>query len=178
MPSGILIFGANGSGKSTLARELASDLNLNHIDHEAYAFRESAIPYSDKRSYEECVQLMLNDINLCNNFVISAVTGDFGDEIVGMYVLAVLLTAPIELRLDRIRNREKLKYGKRVFSGGDMFESHIRFIDFVANRNLTRLDQFSSSLKCPLICLEGGTPILENIDIIKKYLAEMRLHCK
>ena len=89
MAHGILIFGANGSGKSTLGRELARILGFKHIDHEDYAFEESDIPYSVERPFEKCAVLMLADIEKSNGFVLSAVTGDFGDKNESLYGLAV-----------------------------------------------------------------------------------------
>ncbi|HOP11005.1 MAG TPA: shikimate kinase [Oscillospiraceae bacterium] len=77
MPNGIIVFGANGSGKSTLGRELARVLNYKFIDHEDYAFEKSEIPYTAERSREECLRLMLADINQYRSFVLCAVTGTF-----------------------------------------------------------------------------------------------------
>ena len=91
---GIIVFGANGSGKSTLGRELAYVLNFTHMDIEDYHFEKSEIPYSIERSHEDCLNLMLADIRKYKSFVLSAVTGDFGEEISSMYELAVWISAP------------------------------------------------------------------------------------
>ena len=90
-PHGIIVFGANGSGKTTIGRELAHILKFKHMDHEAYAFRESEIPYTDPRSNEECIELMFADIEKHRQFVLSAVTGDFGEIIPQFYRLAVYI---------------------------------------------------------------------------------------
>ncbi len=77
MAGGIIVFGANGSGKSTLAWELARALKIKHMDIEDYYFAKSDIPYTSARLYEDCVNLMLDDIRKYGSFVLSAVTGDF-----------------------------------------------------------------------------------------------------
>ncbi|HHY22827.1 MAG TPA: hypothetical protein GX527_01110, partial [Clostridiaceae bacterium] len=95
MPRGIIVFGANGSGKSTLGRELARVLNYKYMDIEDYHFIKSEIPYTVERSREDCLNLMLTDIRKYGSFVISAVIGDFGEEITSMYDFAVFISAPL-----------------------------------------------------------------------------------
>jgi adenylate kinase family enzyme len=154
-PSGIIVFGANGSGKTTLGRELARLLNFKHIDHEAYAFKESEIPYTAPRSNEDCLNLMLADIKKRCSFVLSAVTGDFGEIIPQFYNLAVFLSVPLELRMERIEQREYERHGERVLKGGDMYEQEQKFFDFVTNRPLERIDQWAETLTCPVIRIDG-----------------------
>ena len=156
-PHGIIVFGANGSGKTTLGRELARILNFKHMDHEAYAFKESEIPYTAPRSNEECIELMLADIEKHRSFVISAVTGDFGEIIPQFYELAVYITAPLELRMERIEQREYDRHGERVLESGDMYESRKNFLAFAASRNLSRIDQWAETLACPIIRIDGTT---------------------
>jgi len=154
-PYGIIIFGANGSGKSTLGRELARVLNFKYMDIEAYHFEKSEIPYTVERSRDNCLNLMLADIKKYGSFVLSAVTGDFGEEISSMYDLAVFMSAPLEIRMERIENRSYEQYGKRVLQGGDMYEDHKKFVDFARNRNLENIDKCAKTLSCPIIYMDG-----------------------
>lgn len=171
MSNGIIIFGANGSGKSTLAREVANILNYKHMDIEEYHFIESEVPYTKTRTQEECINLMLQDINIYKNFVLSAVTGDFSDEIESMYSLAVLLTAPLEIRIDRVNNRAFEQHGERLNEGGDMYKQHLEFVEFVRTRTPDRIAQWKTKLKCPVIAIDGTIPISENIElIVQEYL--------
>jgi len=98
---GIIIFGLNGSGKTTLGRELARVMNFKHMDIEDYHFHESKIPYSNPRTRDECLDLMLIDIKKYDSFIISVVNGDYlGEEIVSMCILAVYIKAPVGVRLN------------------------------------------------------------------------------
>ncbi|GHV46983.1 hypothetical protein FACS189499_03540 [Clostridia bacterium] len=155
-PHGIIVFGANGSGKIAIARELADILNFRHMDIEDYAFLPSEIPYSKERTREECIRLMLSDIETYNSFVISAVTGDFGAEIQQMYDIAVFVTAPVEIRVKRISQREYQRHGKRILIGGDMHEQYVKFVDFAANRSLSHIEQWAETLACPVIRVDGA----------------------
>lgn len=96
MSRGIIVFGANGSGKSTLGRELARILNFKYMDIEVYHFIKSEIPYTVERTRDDSLNLILADIEKCGSFVISAVVGDFGEEISSMYNFAVFISAPLE----------------------------------------------------------------------------------
>jgi adenylate kinase family enzyme len=154
-PHGIIVFGANGSGKSTFGRELARILNFNHIDIEDYHFEKSDIPYTAERPKEDCLSLMFADIETHGSFVLSAVTGDFGDTIPQFYQLAVFISAPLELRIKRIEQRAYERYGERIRKGGDMYEQHLKFVDFVASRSLLRIEQWADSLSCPVISVDG-----------------------
>ncbi len=173
-PQGILIFGANGSGKTTLGKELSRVLNFWHMDHETYAFRESKIPYTDQRSHDECIELMLSDINKHRKFVLSAVTGDFGEIINQYYIFAIYISAPLELRIKRFDQREYEKYKERVLPGGDLYDSRIKFRDFIASRSLSKIDEWANTLVCPIININGCTDIKTNIcKIIQFYKKEI-----
>lgn len=169
-PHGIIVFGANGSGKTTLGRELAHILNFKHMDHVDYHFEKSEIPYTAERPYEECLNLMLSDIEKHRSFVLTAVTGDFGDIIPKFYELAVFISVPIELRMERIEQREYKQHGERIRKGGDMYEQHLKFIDFVSSRSLSRIEQWAETLTCPVIHIDGTEDWHTNATtIVKRY---------
>ncbi|MCL2121962.1 MAG: AAA family ATPase [Clostridiales bacterium] len=170
MAHGILICGANGSGKTTLGRELARILGFKHIDHEDYCFEKSDIPYTVERPFEKTVELMLTDIKECNGFVLSSVTGNFGDEMESLYDLAVYLEAPLELRVERVRQRNDERFGDRVRQGGDMYEHTKAFVEFISTRPLSIVEQYAETLKCPIICIDGTADYIKSAaDIASRF---------
>ncbi len=166
MANGILIFGGNGSGKTSLGRELARTLNYKHIDIEDYYFNDAEIPYSAPRSREECIALMLADIEKYGLFVLSSVRGDLGEKINSMYELAVYLSAPLEIRLDRVKKRAYKRFGNRVLEGGDMYQQEQRFFNVVASRSLEDIELWAEALACPVIKIDATKPISENVEYI------------
>jgi cytidylate kinase len=169
-PHGIIVFGANGSGKSTLGRELARVLNFKYMDIEDYHFEKSEIPYTVERSCEDCLNLMLADIEKYNSFVLSSVTGDFGEEISSMYELAVWISAPIETRMQRIEQREYAKYGERVRKGGDLYEGRLNFINFARSRDLLKIDKWVETLNCPVLIVDGTKDFRQiTADIVNQF---------
>ena len=154
-PHGIMVFGANGSGKTTLGRELARILDFKFMDVEAYFFKKSEIPYSVVRSREEVIKLMLDDIFAHGSFVLASCMGNYGDEMPLYYELAVYIEAPLELRLQRVKDRTYNRYGERVCKGGDMYEQECKFYDFVASRPLSEIEKWGGNLSCPVIRVDG-----------------------
>ena len=165
-PCGIILFGANGSGKTTLGREVARVLNFYHMDHETYGFKKSDIPYTQQRLEAECIELMLADIKKHGSFVLSAVTGNFGNEIPQYYKLAVHLFAPRELRIERVKQRAYAQHGKRVCYGGDMYNQQQKFEEFVALRPPEKIEQWAQTLTCPVINMDGTEDWRTNAAII------------
>ncbi len=171
MSKRILIFGLNGAGKTTLGRECARILQIPHLDIEDYAFLPSAIPYTVKRSKEECRELLLADLQKSPACVFTAVQGDFGTEFFSMFRLAFFLSAPLDVRLERIRERACRQYGQRVISG-DMAGQQKEFLQFAASRPLEPVIKWGRSLRCPMICLDGTRLVSENALLIaEKYAA-------
>ena len=172
-PQGIIVFGANGSGKTTLGRELAHRLGFKHMDAEDYHFETSEIPYTVERSRENCLKLMLADIEKHRSFVITAVVGNFGETIPLFYQLAVHITAPLEVRIKRIRRRKYEQHGERVCAGGDMHEQTECFIDFVSSRPLSRIEQWAETITCPVMRVDGVIDWRVNADNAAKFFREI-----
>ena len=178
MPSGIIVFGANGSGKSTLGQELARVLSFKYMDIEDYHFIKSEVPYTAARAREDCLHLMLADIKKHQSFVLSAVIVDFGEDISSMYDLAVFMSAPLKTRIERINQRACEQHGDRIREGGDMYDQHLKFIDFVTSRSLERIEYWAETLVCPVIYIDGTKSISENTEVVvEKYLHVSSVKC-
>lgn len=173
MLNGIIIMGLNGSGKSTICGKLADLLNYKRMDVEDYYFLDSDIPYTKSRTHEEVKQLMLDDIKIYHNYVLSSVGCNWGSEIVSTYKLAILLYAPLQVRLKRIKQREITRFGNRVLEGGDMYESQKRFHDMVVSRSAEDIKQQAYSLTCPVLEINATLPVKEILDLIYSYFLNM-----
>jgi len=170
MANGILVFGLNGSGKSTLGKKLAQMLDYKFMDIEDYYFEDSKVPYSKMRTREECTKLMVSDIKKHDNFVLSAVTGDFGNEVISAISLGVYMYAPLDVRLKRIKQRSIDKFGERVDLGGDMYDSEESFFKMVHERNSEKVEKWLESVSLPIIEIDGIKGVDENLDYIKQII--------
>lgn len=166
MPGGIIVFGLNGCGKTTVGRELAKRLRCKHMDVEDYYFPPAEIPFSVSRTRDEVRQMMLEEINKHSSYVLSSVSCDWGEEIMDTFGLAVLLSAPPEVRLERIRRRDVARFGARVLEGGDLCEQQQRFYTFAASRTEDKVRGQAAMLPCPLLELDATLPVKETVEII------------
>lgn len=173
MSNGIIIIGLNGSGKSTVCRELAQRLNYKRMDVEDYYFPESEIPYAVSRTREEVEQMIIEDINKYKNYVLCSVNCNWNANIMDTFRLAVLLSAPLEIRMERIKQREVLRFGERVLEGGDMYESQKRFHDFVASRSAEDVKKKTGILNCPILEIDATLPVGDIVENIYDYYAKL-----
>src|SRR5699024_1206110 len=126
--------------------------------------------YTTKRSREERLALMKKDITENENVVISGSLVDWGDELIPMFTLVVRLVTDTETRIERLKNREKQRFGKRIMPGGDMYTHHMEFIQWaqeydtgsVDMRSKAKHDEWEKLLLCKQIVLDGGADLEEN----------------
>jgi len=170
MYHGIAIVGANGSGKSTLGRELAALLGYRHMDVEDYCFLPSEIPYSKPRDHGEEEALILADMRKYKNFIFTGAGFQYSDEAKAMLDLVIYLQCPLDVRLNRIRQRAIKLHGERVFPGGDMYEQELDFFRFVAGRTMEKTDRFVDSVSIPVIYAETDRPLQQYLDLIRIFI--------
>lgn len=166
----IAVVGGNGSGKSTFGKALADMLGYKYIDVETYAFRDSAVPYSEPRPVSEVRKMIFGDIQKHGDFVLSSVGGDMGEEINALYKTIVYIQAPLDVRMERVKQRAIDRFGNRVLAGGDMYAQEQTFLNFVAARTLERTDRWVQKAGLPVIYVDGSLPVADNLRLIKKQI--------
>ncbi len=178
MKNVIHIYGASGSGTSTLGRKISEELGYKFMDTDDYFWLPTNPQYTVKRSKGERLDLMKKDISENDNVVISGSLVDWGDELIPMFTLAIRLVTDTEVRVARLKLREKQNFGERIMPGGDMYENHMEFIEWareydtgsVDMRSKAKHDEWQKLLHCKQIVLDGADDLEENF---KKVQAEM-----
>lgn len=168
MGTGIVICGLNGVGKSTLGKALAEALRFYFIDSEELYFpKESPCDtYSFPRTHEEAKELLLYKVKAHENFVFSAVKGNYGEKITSLYRYAVLIEVPKEIRMERVKNRSFETFGDRMLPGGDLYEQEKRFFHMAESRTEESVRKWAQSLGCPVIRADGAKEVEENVNAI------------
>ena len=168
MGTGIVVCGLNGAGKSTLGRALASELSFHFIDNEDLYFQKTDADYcyASARTREEAKRLLLQEIDRHKDFVFACVKGDYGEEIYPFIQHAVVVDAPRDVRLQRVRNRSLMRFGNRMLPGGDLYEREEAFFDMVKSRDENTVEEWVQTLNCPVLRLDGTKPVEENIRFI------------
>lgn len=165
----ILVCGLNGVGKSTFAKQLAEKIGYQFVDIENLYFLKQDnpdYPYENPRPYNEVV-LSLNDIaNSKTDFVLASVTGHFGDEFISHIVCAIYIEVPRETRLKRIYDRSYNLFGDKSNEGGDYYEQVKAFHDFCEARDEKLVENWLSSICCPIIKINGALPIISNVEMV------------
>lgn len=178
MKNVIHIFGASGSGTTTLAKKICESLGYFFMDTDDYFWLPTNPKYTQKRPYEERLRMMKNDIENAENVVISGSLTDWGDELIQLFTLAVRLETSQEIRIERLKIREREKFGNRLDPDGDMYQQHQKFLEWaklydtgsLKMRSKIKHDEWQKSLHCKLILLDGAadlnfnyTKVLENL---------------
>lgn len=161
------IFGASGSGTSTLARAFCQRTGYRFLDSDDFLWLPTDPPFTAKRSPAERLALLERELDRSDAAVLSGSLVGWGDPLVPRFTLAVRLTAPTEVRLERLRKREAARYGDRILPGGDMIEIHLAFLRWAAGydegdpsmRSRAQHDLWQRKLSCPLLTLDGTLPV-------------------
>lgn len=171
----IHIYGASGSGTSTLGRKISEELGYKFMDTDDYFWLPTNPQYTTKRSKEERLALMKKDISENDNVVISGSLVDWGDELIPLFTLAIRLVTDTEIRIERLKVREKQKFGVRIMPGGDMYTNHMEFIEWareydtgsVDMRSKAKHDEWQKLLLCKQIGLNGADDLEENFKKVQ-----------
>lgn len=170
----IHIYGAAGSGTSTLGKKISEELGYKFMDTDDYFWLHTNPKYTTKRNREERIALMKKDIDENDNVVISGSLVGWGDVLIPLFTLVIRLVTDTERRIERIRIREKNKFGDRISPGGDMYQQHLDFIEWarkydtgsVNMRSKAEHDEWQRLLTCKQIVLDGATDLDENFVLV------------
>ena len=177
MSKGIILFGGMGVGDTTLGRAIAEKLDWPHFDLDDFIWRwDTPRPFTVIRPRSEKIAMLREAISHHPHFVMSGSMFSFRKEFEACFQLAVFLTAPAEVRAERIRKRELARWGARVLPGGDMYESdgsiHKDYMACVRSYDkgseevfsLAQHERWAKELaqRCPVLRLDGTRPVEEN----------------
>lgn len=193
MLCGIAIMGLNGCGKSTLAHAVGKKLSYYEIDVEDYYFPEQKhsrqaildrqpamkyeyigeLPYSVPRSKTEVQEMIRDEIESHPQFVISGVTMNWASDIISKIDIVFILRAPTKVRVERVKQREEIRFGSRVMPGGDMYEQQKKFRRMIAEKDSRLVEESANRISCKKVYLDGTKSIAENVSIVLRTLEEM-----
>ncbi|MFA7076498.1 MAG: hypothetical protein WC152_07540 [Candidatus Izemoplasmatales bacterium] len=156
----INIFGSSGSGSTTLANIIADKYSYYHIDVDDAVWENTDPPFTSKRSDIDARNLILEKIGNKKNIVISGSLVGFGEDIKHKIKLFVFINLEINTRIKRIEEREKKRFGSRVLPGGDLYQKHLDFLEWVSNYETN--PEYIRSRKQHLLWLDDvAVPVLK-----------------
>ena len=167
MGAGIIVCGLNGSGKSTLGKALAERLQYHFIDNEDLYFPKTDPDYiySLERSEKEVEIRLLSEISEHGDFVFAATRLAFAS-VKPFLGIAVVMSAPRDIRLERIKARSYAKFGERMKPGGDLYDRERGFLELVSSRTDKHVEDWLKDFKGKVIRVDGTKAVDENINFI------------
>ena len=162
----IHITGASCTGVTTLGARLAAELGVPHVDTDDFFWHTTDPPYTTRRPRAERLALIAAARGV-GSWVISGSLDGWGDPLVTEADLIVFLTAPEEVRLERLRAREASRFGARIGPGGDMEALHASFLiwagqyddsGFTGHSRL-RHEAWLCEQAAPILRLDGREPL-------------------
>lgn len=130
----IHILGAPGAGVTTLGRQLALHLHVPHFDTDDYHwFTDDPLPYRRRRNPDHRRKLLSADLESSDSWVLSGSLCGWGDCYIPLFDRVIWLWLPADVRVARIHERERLRYGAdRIAPGGDLHNVFEKFIAWAA----------------------------------------------
>ena len=178
MKNVIHIFGASGSGTTTLGQKICEELGYTFMDTDDYFWMPTDPKFTCKRPREERIALMKRDIENAENVVISGSLVDWGDVLIPYFTLAIRIEMEQALRIARLEQREKDRFGDRIAPGGDMYRQHLDFIAWARfydtgglnMRSKAKHDEWQKRLKCEILYLDGAKPVEDHFTKVNEIL--------
>ncbi|WP_440117775.1 AAA family ATPase [Paenibacillus sp. QZ-Y1] len=173
----IHILGASGSGASTLGQALSTKLPQVNLDGDDYYWHEK---FTSPREPMDRFKLLSEDMDQYQQWILSGAVCGWGDRLKPRFDLVIFLHVPNEIRLERLRQREVMRYGDAVLPGGSMYEESRAFLAWASQyedggmdiRSKALHEQWMKDLTCPILKIEGSHSVQARVDIVLQYLNE------
>ncbi len=165
--------GAPGAGVSTLGRHLAERLQIPFFDtDDFYWFTEDALRYKRKRNPEHRLKLLQEKLDPAGAWVLSGSLCGWGDALLPMFTEVWYCWQPVNVRAERILQRESARYGvERISEGGDLHVVYEKFQQWAAGydtstgmRGKAAEMEWLERLNCPVRHIEEKTSLDETVE--------------
>jgi len=176
------IFGASGSGVTTLGRSLGQKLGIAYFDSDDYFWLKSEPPFTMKRDPQERNLMLSRDLAAAGHWILGGSVFRWGDGLLPDFDLVVFLYLPPEVRMDRLKKRERERYGDLIFTDEQRAAQHQGFIDWAAGydyttglsgRNLRAHNSWLKQIQSPVLRIEGTQTVQEREELMIHKMNEL-----
>ena len=164
------ILGASGSGTTTLASSLSKELQYTHFDSDDYFWKTK---FTEPRPRDERLQKLSEDLSVHNRWILSGAVIDWWNPLIPLFDLVIFISVNNDLRMQRLKVREKKRYGSEIDPEGKKHKEHLEFLEW-ANlyetggmevRSRMQQKEWLKNLSCKVLELDGADSI-ENLTSI------------
>jgi Adenylate kinase and related kinases len=175
----IHIVGASASGTTTLAGAIAKKTGYRHFDTDKYYWLPTKVPFTQKRNVEERQELLKKDLEKHPEWILSGSLCGWGDILIPYFELVIFLYLPQEIRMKRLIERERIRYGPKIEPDGELYQEHLEFVEWARQYDEAGADMRSkalhenwlSNLPCPVLRIEGDMTVEERLKIVLERIA-------
>jgi shikimate kinase len=179
----INVIGASGSGTSTLGQSLALALDVPFFESDDFYHAPTDPPFQRQRPAEERYELLCRDLKPEASWVLGGGVVGWVPCPVLRFTAVVFLYVPTEIRVERLRLRERRRFGNRIDEGGDMHGMHESFIDWasrydigdIEGKTLARHEAFLKGLQCQVLEYRGVGSVSEITASVLQSLGKNRV---
>ena len=164
----LLITGASGSGTTTLGRALAEHYAVTHLDTDDYYWLPADAPFTQKRSPEERLELILRELGRNPRVVISGSIMTWGLELENAPHLIVYLSLETRIRIERLIRRETERFGAvdpDFIEWASLYDAGTR-----EGRSREKHTSWLARRACPIILLDGDLSVSERLARLAPHL--------
>ncbi|QLG44697.1 AAA family ATPase [Costertonia aggregata] len=170
----ILIFGASGSGTTTIGKEFAKRTGYAHLDADDYYWKKTDPPFRVKIPLAERNTKLKADFNNNKNVVLSGSMVSWGKEWETSFDLVVFIELDSEERIQRLRQRERERYGSRLLSDEQIKRNSEDFLNWAKQyenpdfegRSLKVHNNWIGLLNCRVMRIDGCLELNEKLEKI------------
>lgn len=180
MKKHIHIFGASGTGTTSIAKIVADHLGYRHLDADDYFWEKTEVPFTTERDTAECLELLQADMAASENWILSGSVTGWGDDVLPpRFDLVTFVYVPQAERIERLKLREKQRYGDRILPDGDRYASFLDFIDWAkgyeagtgTGRSLPKHEAFLQKIQVPILRVENRN-LSESVRLVEKAIMD------
>lgn len=177
----INIFGSSGSGTTSLAKRIANEQNMTHIDVDDLMWKKTDPPFTERRHNETIKTLIKAQLKDNHHAVISGSLVNIYDELKKDISIFIYMNLDIETRIKRINQRELKRFGGRILEGGDLYEKHQAFLQWVSDyehnpetiRSRRQHTSWLNDVQAPVLRITDELSYEELIKIVKSYINKL-----
>jgi adenylate kinase family enzyme len=157
-----------------LGAALAVRLGAVHIDTDDHFWVATDPPYRVQRGVPERLARIRGEQALTGRWVMSGTLDGWAEPAAREAELVVFLQVPAPIRLERLRRRERARFGDALLPGGAMYETHREFIEWASGyddgalpgRSRLRHEKWLAGLSVPVLRLDGARPTAELVEAV------------
>lgn len=128
----VIFSGASGAGVSTLGKAVTRVLDITWVDVDDHFWVKTDPPFAEKRAPQQRMSSMEKSLGT-GCWVLSGSCPNWGDEVTQAAQIFVFVSLQNEIRMQRLLERERARFGDRIDPSGDLHETNIGFMSWAAS---------------------------------------------